>query len=142
MKANNSKGKLTLLTFYLFCNSSMACKPSPEVFNPQNYLQSNDPTVVVFSGTVNTIGKTKKTSDGQTQEIVFDTIWWWKGEEKKQVVVRAIQGTAAGTSCAGIFDFSVKPGESWKIFGRLRDGIVYPDSLLSQRENHSTHESR
>ncbi|MGO4468100.1 hypothetical protein, partial [Pseudoduganella sp. RAF53_2] len=63
----------------------------------------------------------------------IETSSWWRGEATPTITMMTSSGAMSGTSCEGVWDFSVKVGEEWLIVGVINDGIVHPLPKLSTK---------
>ena len=71
---------------------------------------------------------------GKVQIIRFKPSRWWLGQAREKVNARGVTGSAPGTSCAGMFDFTVKTHEVWLIAGKPEGQVRHSDirELLSR----------
>ena len=69
---------------------------------------------------------------GKVQIIRFKASRWWLGQVREKVNARGVTGSVPGTSCAGMFDFTVKTREVWLIAGYEENGVIYPSPHLSR----------
>ena len=124
---------LLISTALVLCARAQACKLAPEAYDLSAYISSDQPNKVVFQAEVESATMDAEAKDGAKVQIIrFKPSRWWLGQARENVGARGMKGSAAGTSCAGMFDFTVKTGEVWLIAGYQKNGVIYPSSHLSR----------
>lgn len=120
-------------TALVLCTRAQACKLTPEAYDLSAYLSSDQPNKVVFQAEVESEIMDAKTKNGSKIQIIrFKPSRWWLGHAREKVTARGVTGSAPGTSCAGMFDFTVKTREVWLIAGYEENGVIYPSPNLSR----------
>ncbi|MBY0573215.1 MAG: hypothetical protein K2P84_06005 [Undibacterium sp.] len=110
---------------------AIACKPAPIAYDLNAFRENDNPSRVLFRAKVISTHETQESDAVIRQDIYFRASSWWYGAEMKEIVAVGYIGTMKGTSCAGVFDFSVKKGQEWLIIGSIENGIVVPANMLS-----------
>jgi hypothetical protein len=122
-----------LLILVLYAKESIACKLEPKGYDLKVFLASREPGQVVFLGKVVSIDSIPSSSSTiLTQKISFQVSKWWRGHARDVVIVVGVQGSAKGTSCEGVFDFSAKIGQEFLVIGYEEQGEIRPSKQLSK----------
>lgn len=122
-----------VLVLVLFARESIACKLVPKAYDLKVFLASREPGQVVFLGKVVSIDPIpSSSSSNSTQKISFQVSKWWRGQARDVVVAIGVQGSAKGTSCEGVFDFSAKIGQEFLVVGYEENGEIRPSKQLSK----------
>lgn len=122
-----------VLILALFAKESIACKLAPKGYDLKVFLASREPGQVVFLGRVISIDPILSSSSAiSTQRISFQVSRWWRGKARDVVVAIGVQGSAKGTSCEGVFDFSAKIGQEFLVVGYEENGEIRPSKQLSK----------
>jgi len=127
------KNHIAALALCLFAQGALACKIPPQAYDMQAYLKTNGLPKVVLKGKIEEVTEMLRQGGVVEQRIEVATSSWWRGEANPNVTMMASSGTMNGTSCAGVWDFTVKVGEEWLIVGVLNDGVVHPLPKLSAK---------
>ncbi|MFS2008141.1 hypothetical protein ACEN9F_31495 [Duganella sp. CT11-25] len=118
----------------LFSGQAGACKLAPEAFDLAVFMSSDHANKVVFKGEVESVTMDAPAKHGEQVQIIhFKSERWWLGQAREKLSARGVMGSVPGTSCAGVFDFTVKNREVWLIAGYEENGVIYPSPQLSRR---------
>ena len=118
----------------LFSAEAFCCKLAASAYDLAAYLAERSENQVVFVARVASI-EVFDAGPGirAAQRITFNTSKWWRGRAKPTVIAEGFIEEPRGTSCDGIFDFSVGLDEDWLIVGYAGDGALRPWRLLSKK---------
>ncbi|MFZ6819999.1 hypothetical protein [Undibacterium sp. Ji22W] len=122
-----------VLILALLAKEAIACKLAPKGYDLKVFLASREPGQVVFLGKVISIDPIPSSSSSiSTQKISFQVSRWWRGQARDVVIAIGVQGSAKGTSCEGVFDFSAKIGQEFLVVGYEENGEIRPSKQLSK----------
>lgn len=111
-----------------------ACKLAEEAYDLKAFLAKKNPKQVVFLGKVTSVvSRPASPSLLVDQQMEFETTHWWRGTPRKFVSGSGYVEKPTGSSCDGVYDFSVEAGAEWLIVGYIQDGRVHPMRMLSKR---------
>jgi len=127
------KKHISALALCLLAQGALACKVPPQAYDMRAYLRAADMPKVVVKAKVEEVTELLRQGGVVEQRIELTTSSWWRGEATPSITMLANSGGMGGTSCAGVWDFSVKVGEEWLIVGVMNDGIVHPLPKLSAK---------
>ncbi|MGO4379283.1 hypothetical protein AB4Z19_13475 [Pseudoduganella sp. RAF19] len=127
------KNYIAALVLCLIADAASACKVPAVASDMQAYLRSNNMPKVVLKGKVAEVTEMLRQGGVVEQRIEIETSSWWRGEATPTITMMTSSGAMSGTSCEGVWDFSVKVGEEWLIVGVINDGIVHPLPKLSTK---------
>jgi len=127
------KNHIAALVLCLIADSALACKVPSVASDMKAYLRSNKMPQVVVKGKVAEVTEMLRQGGVVEQRIEIETSSWWRGEATPTITMMTSSGAMAGTSCEGVWDFSVKVGEEWLIVGVINDGVVQDLPKLSTK---------
>lgn len=120
-------------TALVLCSQARACKLAPKAYDLSAYLSSDQPNKVVFQAEVESVTMDANAKNNSKIQIIrFKPSRWWLGQARQKVIARGVTGSVPGTSCAEMFDFTVKTREVWLIAGYEENGVIYPSPHLSR----------
>jgi len=127
------KKHFTALALCLAAQGAFACKIPPQAYDMHAYLKASDMPKVVVKAKVDDVTEMLRQDGVVEQRVELTASSWWRGEAMPNITMIASTGGMSGTSCEGVWDFSVKKGEEWLIVGVMTDGIVHPLPKLSTK---------
>jgi hypothetical protein len=127
------KKHITALILCLAAQGAIACKLPPQAYDMRAYLSASDMPKVVVKAKVDEVTEMLRQDGVVEQRVEMTATSWWRGEASQSITMIASTGGMNGTSCQGVWDFSVKVGEEWLIVGVMTDGIVHPLPRLSTK---------
>ena len=127
------KKHITAIALSLLAPAALACKIPPQAYDMRAYLRDADMPKVVVKAKVEEVTELLRQGGVVEQRAELTTTSWWRGEATPNITMIANSGGMGGTSCEGVWDFSVKVGEEWLIVGVINDGVVHPLPRLSTR---------
>ncbi|NHZ41834.1 hypothetical protein [Massilia aquatica] len=123
-----------ILALFSTAMPAHACKLAEEAYDLKAFLAKKDPKQVVFLGKVTSVVSLPASPLLLVdQNFEFETTRWWRGTPREMVSGRGYVAKPTGSSCDGVFDFSVEAGAEWLIVGYVENGRVHPMSMLSKR---------